>query len=437
MTTLVHTGRAVFLLTALLCSCGPRYVEDGGEAGESPSGDAGSATGAGGTAAVSGSDSSLSGSSATTASVVSAAGSSGSAAIPSGSFTPQTEPVIGCAAQTWPEGGTYFEPPPFDEGLPFRRQQLLRGFTVGDLSADGRVVVGTSRDPDTQGNLPLTWTLSSGIAAIPVATQGGRPYAVKASCDGSIVLVIDDFDGVYRVDIRRWQYPLVIHSSPNHVSMDPSASSIVDGEGLMREVDYEIVAYPRLWTAATGPVELLSLKNNIIHAVAADRTLIGSNTEELYRFDPVTRTRHPIGMAPVAWGSLVVSSSGYAWIQNADLHFDSFLVWREPAEPFSVTCPAACRLVDVSSTGQIALVNMQVGAASTSWIWTESSGFRELGPLLEAAGFDLRDRDLQATAMSDDGRAFTGYSRARNLPSGQTDPLFFYAVLPASVYQAQ
>ena len=432
MATLVHTGRTVTLLTALLCSCGPRYVEEGGEAGESPSGDAGSATRPGGTS-VGGSSGSIDERS---TNVVASAAGGGATAIPGGPFTPETEPVIGCAAQSWPEGGTYFEPPPFNEDLPFRRQQLLRGFSVGELSADGRVVVGNSRDPDTLGNLPLTWTLSSGIAAIPVVTQG-RPYPIKAGCDGNIVLVSDYFNGVYRVDIRRWQYPLVIHSSPGYVSMDPLATSIVDGAGQAREIDYEIVAYPRLWTAATGPVELRSLKNNIIHAVAADGTLIGSDSEELYRFDPVTRTRRPIGMAPVGWGSIVASSSGYAWIQHADLHSDSFLVWREPAQPFSVTCPTYCNLVDLSSTGQIALVDMKVGAATTSWIWTEDSGFRELGPLLEDAGLDLRDRDLQAAAMSDDGRAFTGYSLARNLPSGQTDGLFFYAVLPAAVYQPQ
>jgi len=431
MATLVHTGTAVTFLTALLCSCGPRYVGGGGEAGENPSGDSGGTAPTGGT---SGSTSDTIAGSAGVASVVSAPGG-GSAAL-TGPFTPDSEPVIGCARQSWPEGGAYFEPPPFDETMPFRRQQLLRGFTVGELSADGRVVVGSARDPDTLGTLPLTWTSSSGIAAIPVVTQG-RGYPIKASCDGSIVLVSDSFNGVYRVDIRRWQYPLVIHSLSTYVSMDPLATSIVDGAGQQREVDYEIVAYPRLWTAATGPVELHSLKNNIITAVAADGTLIGSDSEELYRFDPIARARHPIGMAPVGWGSLVVSSSGYAWMQSADLHFDSFLVWREPAEPFSVTCPASCRLVDVSSTGQIALLDMKVGDASTSWIWTESSGFRELGTLLEDAGFDLRDRDLQALAMSDDGRAFTGYSIGRNLPPRQTDALFFYAVLPSSVYQEQ
>jgi hypothetical protein len=418
----------VTLLTALLCSCGPRYVGDGGEAGESPSGDPGGATIPDEAFPAGDSRGSIN----ETASVASTAGA-GLAVTAGDSFTPETEPVIGCAAQSWPEGGTYFEPPPFNEELPFRRQQLLREFSLGELSADGRVVVGYSRDPDTLGNLPLTWTLSAGIAAIPVVTRG-RPYPLEASCDGNIVLVRDLFNGIYRVDIRRWQYPLVIHSY-GFVGMDPIASSIIDGTGNAHEVGYEIVSYPRLWTAATGPVEYRSLKNTVIRAVAADGTLIGWDTEELFRFDPVNRTRHPIGMAPMGRDDLVVSSSGYAWIHSADRHLDSFLVWREPAQPFSVTCPASCSLVDLSSTGQIALVDMKVGAAATSWIWTESSGFRELGPLLENAGFDLRDRDLQAIAMSDDGRAFTGYSKARNLPRG-SDRLFFYAVLPASAYHA-
>jgi hypothetical protein len=323
------------------------------------------------------------------------------------------------------------------ENLPIRRQRLLASFSSYALSADGRVVVGQTRDPDNNNLFPISWTLSGGVSAIPVATEG-EGAGIKASCDGNIILVGDTpFDGVYRVDVPRWKYPLVIHGYLDWISMDPSASAIVTGRGQEREVGNEVVSYPRRWTAATGPVELKALVNTVIHQTAADGTLVGSDQDELFRFDPVTNTREGIGMAPVGGTeSIAVSSSGYAWVENADTNYDSFLVWREPAEPFSVTCPGRCTMVDLSSTGQIALLDVTVDGTTSSWIWTKTGGFTDLSLVLEQAGFELRGRALHAVAMSDDGRAFTGYSLGRDLPQGSRDPLFFYAIVPAAVYQS-
>jgi len=345
--------------------------------------------------------------------------------------------VLGCAAQPWPDVGAFYSP--FDiENLPLRRQQLLTTFEANGLSADGKVVVGTTRDPDTLGNFSISWTLSGGIAAIPVATEG-ESGGIKASCDGNIILVGDTpFNGVYRVDVPHWKYPLVIHGALPWVTMDPGASAIVTGLGQDREENGAVVNYPRRWTAATGPVELKSLKNTVIHQTSVDGTLVGSNEDELFRYYPASDTREPIGMAPIGGstqlGSLSVSSSGYAWIQSADEHYDSFLLWRQPDEPVSVTCPGRCTMVDVSSTGQIALVDVTIDDTTSSWVWTRALGFQDLSRLLEDAGFDLRGRALRVSAMSDDGRAITGYSTPRGQQFG--DRLFFYAVLPIWAYEA-
>jgi len=345
--------------------------------------------------------------------------------------------VLGCPAQSWPDAGAFYEP--FnDETLSVRHRLLLQSYSAHALSADGRVVVGQTRDPDTAGLFPISWTLSGGVAAIPVATEGTGD-GIQASCNGDIILVGDTpFDGVYRVDVPHWQYPLVIHGYLGWVSMDPTASLIVTGRGQDREVNDAIVSYPRTWTAASGPVELGTLPNTVIHAAAADGTLVGSDHDELFRFYPTTKTREPIGLSPVGeTESIAVSSSGYAWIQNADQHYDSFLVWRQPDQPISVTCPGQCTMVDLSSTGQIALLEAanDAGDVISSWLWTDAGGFMDLSLLMEQAGFDLRGRVLHATAMSDDGRVLTGYSTSRDLSSGDTDPLFFYAVVPAAAYQ--
>jgi hypothetical protein len=416
------------LFSALLCNCGPRYEDGGGdgEAGESPGAGAG---GSGGVSAGSGGVSSggpnAGGSFAGT---VDSAGTAGSEP------APESEPVLGCAAQAWPDAGAYYEPPTTVEA-PTRRQFLLQTFTSYGLSNDGRVVVGDTRDPDTLAFFPISWTLSAGISALPVATLG-EGAGIKASCNGSVVLVGDaPFDGVYRVDVPRWEDPLVIHGRLDMISMDPSASTIIDGRGQDRETNGEIVSYPRRWTAATGPVELKALPNTLIHQVAIDGSLVGSDTDELFRFYPADNTREPIGMAPVDGepSSISVSTSGYAWIQSADLHRDSFLVWRPPAEPRSVTCPGQCWMVDLSSTGQVALLDASNDSAVSSWLWTERSGFVDLSATMERAGFDLHGRKLRAVAMSDDARAFTGYSFD---PVSGGAGAFFYAVVPAGTYQS-
>jgi hypothetical protein len=432
------SGRAIFL-SALLCNCGAHYEGGGdGAAGESPSAGSGGVTASGGApnAGNSGSPSAGTAGAAEGGTAAGAGGATAGAGGASGASGPDTEPVLGCAAQSWPDAGWYYEPAPYTEPVT-RRQILLHSFRAYALSANGRVAVGQTRDPDNMAFFPLSWTLSAGIAALPVATEG-EAAGIKASCDGSVVLVGDSpFDGVYRVDVPRWQYPLVIHGNLNFVSMDPNASVIIDGRGRDREEGNEIAAYPRRWTAATGPVELKALRNTVIHQAAADGTLVGSDRDELFRFYPARNTREPIGMAPVDTGpeSIVVSSSGYAWMQNADTHYDSFLVWRPPAEPISVTCDERCVLVDISSTGEIALLEASSGGVYSSWIWTETTGFLDLTQLMVQAGFDLRGRKLHAVAMSDDGRALTGYSLNHDLPSG-IDPLFFYAVLPAAIYRS-
>jgi len=195
---------------------------------------------------------------------------------------------------------------------------------------------------------------------------------------------------------------------------------------------------PQVWTAATGTVWERELTDIRIFQTAPDGALIGADANALFRYDPSSHTRQPIGLAPVAGASsIAVSATGNAWIESADTHSDSFLAWRLPAEPRSVTCPAYCTPVDVSSTGAVPLIDVGLDtydSPSSSWLWTERGGLVDLTELFKQHGVDPGiGRKLHAVALSDDARAFTGYS------FDPADPFstrkFFYAVLPIAAYE--
>lgn len=246
------------------------------------------------------------------------------------------------------------------------------------------------------------------------------------------------FQQLYRVEAG--QEPVQVAGSPpvGAAFADPSMSVIVNGHG----PGNEFYTVPLRWTAATGTEELTPLRNDFVYHVAPDGTLLVADPNELFRYDVATGARRPVGMSPVnlnfgAGASLRASADGSAWVQTADLNYDSFLVWQPPAEPRSVTCPNSCRVVDVSGTGQVALIDVSLGTIDgpfSSWLWTLETGLVDLTLLFEQHGFDLHGQKLHAVAMSDDGRAFAG-----GLTDGSSSAFaigsFFHAVLPAAAYE--
>jgi hypothetical protein len=430
---MAHSGSNAFsvgIVSLLLCQCGP-YHEGGGSGGSSPVGGA-AGSNASGSGGLAGAATSGTGG----ADVAGSAGSEvgGAAGSPT---SPGTEAVIGCEAMTWPDAGSYFEAPPEQE-FSDRTERLLARFTARGISGDGRVVVGSAPDlPYTRG-LPLAWNAMDGLIELP--TPPYETSAIQASCDGSVVLEQDvfPFQQLYRVEAG--QEPLQVAGSPpgGAALADPSMSVIVNGHG----PGTEFYTVPLRWTAATGTEELTPLRNNFVYHVAPDGKLLAADPNELYRYDVATDARTPVGMSPVnvnfgAGASLRASADGSAWVQTADLNYDSFLVWQPPAEPRSITCPTSCRVVDVSGTGQVALIDVSLGTINgpfSSWIWTLATGLVDLTLLFEQHGFDFHGQKLHAAAMSDDARAFAGNLIDESSTPSARAP-FFHAVLPAAVYE--
>jgi len=437
----------VALLAVLLCHCGPWY-EDGGS-GCSPSGGPSATGGAGGytasggsggpggaveTGGCAGAGSSVSGGCAGAGGSGATGGSAGGGG---GSTSPGTDAVIGCAPATWPEAGLYFEPQPAGE-FADRSEILLSSFTAYGLSGDGKVVVGVSPDEPYSRGIPVAWSLANGLVELPVPFNY-ETWGIQASCDGSVVLERDvPFGQVWRV--QGSQTPeVVLNSQPPlaYIHTNPDVSLIVNGYGVHGEFD----SVPAVWTSATGMTSVPALTNDFVYGVAPDGTLIAADTSALFEYDVASDSETPIGITAVDLGgyapTVAVGAGGNAWVQSADLHLDSFLVWRPPAEPFSVTCPLTCQVVDVSSTAQIALFDVPLSSSDarfTSSIWTRRDGLLDLAVLFEQNGFDLHGRKLRAVAISDDGRAFAGYSFDPTITQ-PGEQKFFYAVLPVAVYQ--
>jgi hypothetical protein len=428
-------------LAASLCHCGPRH-EGGGTGGSSPSGGSGDGGGSD-VAGASGSD--AGGASSGNAGVpgsgnagqggASMAGSAGSngggSAGPSG---PATEAVIGCEASTWPVAGYYFEAPPEGE-FSTRPERLLARFTANGISGDGKLVVGHAHDLPYSRGLPLSWTTAGGL--VELRSPPYETNAIQASCDGSVVLEQDvrPFQQVYRLEGDQEPRAVLGSSPPRpYIYMNPDATIIVNGNG----VHLELYSVPLRWTAETGrEEEIRALLDEYVYHVAPDGTLLGANATELFEYDPASDVKTPVGMSPVDLGGgypnrFRASADGSAWVQAADLNFDSFLVWQPPAEPRSVTCPATCEVVDVSGTGQIALFDVALpSGGKSSWLWTLRDGLFDLTAAFEQHGFDFHGAKLRASAMSDDGRAFAGNVLQ---PDSPYPAGFFYAVLPAAVY---
>lgn len=426
-----HARWFTALATLSLSSCAPHHG-GGGSGGEA--GEGGSSGGSGGTTAGSaGTDAGGGGAAGSGGAATGGTGTAGSGGS-SGSGSPSTEPIIGCPAPAWPEEGLYFVAPPYGSGSGTPAEVRLEFFSPTAFSANGRVVGGWTRDPESPNPRPVSaiFTLEDGATILPrlEGALSNEGNVRLLSCDGSVALAYDIFGStLHRVEGDRT--PRIMSSpTPGPLAMDPQGDIVLEGAYNSERPG------PRVWTAETGDVYLPDLFGTELYHVNPDGTLIGSDFEALFKYDRATGVEEPIGMAPVnGASSIAFASSGNAWIQSADRHADSFLLWQLPAQPRSVTCPGRCVPVDLSSTGEVALLDGPVGASQlgASLVWTKLGGFVDLATLFTQHGLEVGSgRKLHALGMSDDARAFTGISFD---PSVLGDRYFFYGVLPDAAYE--
>lgn len=433
-------ARALVVIStfALFSACGPYHEGGGGggAAGDGAGGDGAAGSSSAGTGGVGGAGGTSAGTAGNAGATGGSAGTSGSAG---GVSFPDS--VIGCEAATWPESGLFFEPSPVD-GSSTEEEFLLWAMDGDGLSGDGKVVVGETSF-DIYRGIAISWTLSDGLVRLPpvIVTESGEGYfestGFQASCDGSVILQKDfrPFGLVYRTTGAD-RAPNILIGSPRtwDVHMSPDGSLIVDGRGFSTQFE----TTPQRWTTSTGREPLTGLVDEHVYGVAPDGTLIAGNADVLFEYDVEADARTPIGMAEVSFGrldipSLRVSASGTAWAQSADEHHDSFLVWRPPAPPRSVTCPDRCEVIDLSGTGEVVLVDVPLGSTTQSLLWTERTGFIDLTSAVTQMGVELGGKTLRASAISDDGRVLTGDSFDAAAPVNSRR--FFFVVLPVALFE--
>jgi hypothetical protein len=398
-------------LAGFTCGCGPHY-DDGGSGGTGGEAEGGSpSAGSGG---------------ALTAGACPTGGSGGGG---SGIASPD---VGGCQSMAWPDAGRFFEPAPREEFSTQEEIQLAR-LQAQQLSGNGKVVVGTTGDLPRRRDAAVAWSVTTGMAVLPPITDGsGSLYESRgmlASCNGSVILQqAVRFGSIYRTEAGEVA-PVLSSGVDGLVSMTPEGSIIVDGRGYQGEFG----TTPQLWEKEGGTMLLPALENELVYGVTPNGTLIAGNADELFKYEVGANEKTPIGMAAVDFGalppSLRVGASGEAWVQSADASYHSFLVWRPPAEPISVTCPSTCRIIDVSATARVVLLDVEGAGAS---IWSPYSGFVDLSTIVEQMGVDLAGRELSGVAISDDGRVVAGNSSASE---GAAFGRFFHLVLPSWIFQ--
>jgi len=338
--------------------------------------------------------------------------------------------MTGCQGPSWPDAGRYYEPAPREE-FSTHEEILLAGIRAYQLSGNGKIVVGETSDLPYRRELGAAWSVTTGLAMLPSVDDGHEARALLASCDGSVILQQDVFFGsIYRTEAG--QASLVIDNVPDaqYLSMSSYGWHIVDGRGFRTEFGG---ATPRIWEREGGVYLLPDLQDELVYGIAPNSTMIAGNADELFEYEIGTGEKTPIGLAAVDFDaappSIRVGSNGDAWVQSAHLAFDSFLVWRPPAEPTSVTCPSTCYVTDVSGSGQVVLLDLPGFGSS---IWSPFSGFVDLSTVVTQMGVDLGGRELSGVAISDDGRVVAGNSYD---PVTSQSDRFFHLVLPSGIFQ--
>lgn len=278
-----------------------------------------------------------------------------------------------------------------------------------DVSADGSVIVGTSRAPFGGEDRPFRWTAAGGMVGIGVPS--GNAYAVSA--DGAVI-VGDAGRHAFRWDAAGGVALLpapFLASWASDVSGDGSVvvggRLIPSGLGFGKGPKSQGVENLRwgsgepmpLWGSGTwGGPDLRT------HVSADGRVVVGATAGQAARWT-ADRGVHGLGVMPGHEGSEArgVSADGSLVVGNS---FDvgTCLDW------------SFCDVVP------------------TPFIWDEINGMRSLRDLLSAAGVDVSGwRNPIAAAVSADGMTIVGYSDELGPPQGWVVTIPEPAALPLLV----
>lgn len=226
-------------------------------------------------------------------------------------------------------------------------QALGGGERASDVSADGSVVVGYTRN-DRFGNEPFRWTVSGGMQRLGYLPGGGSETSASAvSADGSVVVgsgysIFAEDDLAFRWTAEDGMQSLGDGTSwARDVSADGSVVvGTADGLGVFR------------WTAETG---MVGLAPGVAHAVSADGSVIlGRNADGPFIWDQQNGVRNLRDMLVNDYG---LDLGDWDLREATDISADGLTIvgnGRNPSrypEPWIATIPEPLRLIGLEITG--------------------------------------------------------------------------------------
>ncbi len=349
-----------------------------------------------------------------------------------------SEPVIGCTGQDWPTTAA-FETLEADPEL---ANPSLSHSAALDVSADGRVAIGTS---ETANN-------SNGALIAPALWEGstlrllkGVDHATMAiNCDGSVAVVSEAT--VPEHNPVRWTRdsvtPLPKPSDQSAFVRAVSANGlVVVGTQSLGVTDDFANRVAVRWDGNdlslvpfTGSVNAIGMSADGL-AVYAQRQCGLSDpncVQDVLRWTDASGEQTLFSGA----ASFAVSSDGSTVATNEDSTLTSVVIWNETRGTHVIPCPVQkCFVMDLSSRGRVLLLGAfrseGLGLTDEStWVWTLRHGARELGPLLRQYGASVDESlVISATGMSDDARVFVGRIDSR------FNTTAFRATMPKAAYE--
>jgi len=300
------------------------------------------------------------------------------------------------------------------------------------MSADGRVVVGTSSSATHSGNEPFRWTRAEGMTGLGMI-EGGEPGggALGTSADGGIIVGTGRRNQA--IEAFRWSASTGMVGIGAESAAFPSFAVAVSADGSRIAGQSQRISGPEatLWLdgVVTGLGDLPGGEfRSGVNAISADGSVMvgagtpASGTAEAFRW---TASEGMVGLGFLPGGTFstatAISGTGavIAGWSGSSLGGELAFLWTAAGIASLGDLPGGnvqSQAHDISAGGTVVVGSSswgdaQVTAREEAFLWTAATGMQRLFDVLVArgaAGLDgwvLRD----ATAISGDGAVIAGW----------------------------
>lgn len=288
--------------------------------------------------------------------------------------------------------------------------------TITGMSADGRVVVGTSPIANNRG-AAFIWTASTGTVDLGTLPGGNAALGNAVSADGTVVVGNSNSpSGTFAVS---WTNGVISslgslggsYAIANDVSAD---GRVIVGNSFTAANDYW---HAFRWVNGTmTDIGSLGIGNTYAQKVSADgSTVIGLSNDVGFRWN--SGTMIPL-LLPGGSGSEVaaVTPDGSTVIGSSDDGNGNYHAYRWKNGVVTDLTPTETQpyvyAKGVSNNGEVVVGWSSVNQSlvnTRAWRWTEATGNVALNTLLANAGVDMTGINLRkANAISGDGQYIVG-----------------------------